>query len=317
MDVISLEFENIPLDAVARAAEFTPVRPGYHTLSVAQQRIREKTTLRNAGFAVTPFVEINQPSDLETAIQEIGFPMILKTASWGYDGKGQKKASDKREATAAIELLGPSPIIAEKRIPFIAETSIIVARTPLNEISVFPMFFNEHANHILDVTQCPAPPAIIALAKEAEDIGRAVATSLGCIGLLCIEFFIDENLKLLINEIAPRPHNSGHLTMEACRTSQFEQQVRSICNLPLGDTSLIKPAAMANLLGDVWNAGQPRFDLTLSESETFLHLYGKLSPRPGRKMGHLTCLGESGEEAAQKARLLRDRLRHQQATLFN
>lgn len=317
VDVISLEFENIPLDAVARAAEITPVRPGYHTLSVAQHRIREKTTLQQAGFTVTPFFEITSLADLDKAVEEIGFPMVLKTASWGYDGKGQRKVSNVREATAAIELLGPSSIIAEKMIPFIAEASILVARTPLNDVAVFPMFFNEHANHILDITRCPAPPEILHLSKQAEEMGCAVASALGCIGLLCIEFFIDENHQLMINEIAPRPHNSGHLTMEACKTSQFEQQVRAICNLPLGDTSLVQPAAMANLLGDVWNSGQPRFDLLLGNSGAFLHLYGKQAPRPGRKMGHLTCLESTSDLASQKARKLRDALRYPDSSLFD
>ncbi|MDZ4848751.1 MAG: 5-(carboxyamino)imidazole ribonucleotide synthase [Pirellulaceae bacterium] len=316
VDVITLEFENIDTDAVARAEEIVSVRPGLEVLKIAQHRIREKSTLQQAGFPVTPFHELRCSDDIAVAASKLGFPMVFKTAQWGYDGKGQRKVSTMAEAMAAFELLGPSSVIAEQRIDFAAEVSLIVARSPRGEVAVYPLFYNEHANHILDVTMCPAPEAWIGLAAEAGKIGRGVAESLDVIGLLTIEFFVDQKGQLMINELAPRPHNSGHLTMEACSTSQFEQQVRAICNLPLGDTSLIRPAAMANLLGDVWNQGQPAFGLALADPQAYLHLYGKQDARTGRKMGHLTCLDASSQAAAVKVRALRDQLRHSKGELF-
>jgi 5-(carboxyamino)imidazole ribonucleotide synthase len=309
VDVISLEFENIPLEAVARAAEVTPVRPGLHVLEVAQHRIREKTTLQKFGFAVTPFVAVESIDQLQHASDQLGFPMVLKTALWGYDGKGQRKVNSMKEAIAAFELLGPSAVIAEKLIDFQAEVSILVARSPRGEIAVYPMFYNEHSNHILDVSMCPVPEQFVAIAIKAESIARGVIESIDCVGLLCIEFFISKSNELMINELAPRPHNSGHLTMEACRTSQFEQQVRAVCNLPLGETRLVQPAAMANLLGDVWAVGHPRYEDAFASPNTFLHLYGKDDARMGRKMGHLTCLADSSGEAAIQARSIRDSMR--------
>ncbi len=178
VDVITLEFENIALEAVARAAEVTPVRPGQLVLSVAQHRIREKTTLDQAGFPVTPFHELNKPEDIDEAAKRLGYPMVFKTSRWGYDGKGQRKVGDRDEALAALELLGPTSVIAEKRIDFLAEVSIIAARSPRGEIAIYPMFFNEHANHILDVTQCPAPEALQAVAPQAEAVARGVVESL-------------------------------------------------------------------------------------------------------------------------------------------
>lgn len=316
VDVITLEFENIALEAVARAAEVTPVRPGQYVLSVAQHRIREKTTLHQAGFPVTPFYELNKPEDIDEAARRLGYPMVLKTSRWGYDGKGQRKVGDRDEALAALELLGPTSVIAEKRIDFLAEVSIIAARSPRGEIAVYPMFYNEHANHILDVTQCPAPESLQSIGPQAEAVARGVVESLGVEGLLTIEFFVAADGSLMINELAPRPHNSGHLTMEACPTSQFEQQVRAICNLPLGDTSLLKPGAMANLLGDVWGQGTPAFERAVAEPLTYLHLYGKHDPRMGRKMGHLTCLDVNASEAAARAARIRDAMRHSARRLF-
>jgi 5-(carboxyamino)imidazole ribonucleotide synthase len=316
VDVITLEFENIAIEAVARAAEVAPVRPGEYVLSVAQHRIREKSTLDAAGFPVTPFVELNSPADIVTAVQKLGYPMVFKTSRWGYDGKGQRKVGNDEEALAALELLGPTSVIAEKRIDFAAEVSIIAARSPRGEVAVYPVFFNEHANHILDVTRCPLPDSFAKVGERAEAIARGVVEKLGVEGLLTIEFFVDTTGELMINELAPRPHNSGHLTIEACPTSQFEQQVRAVCNLPLGSTKLIQPAAMANLLGDVWGQGTPAFDRALSEPSSHLHLYGKSDPRLGRKMGHLTCLDETSELASRQCVKLRDAMRNSGGRLF-
>ena len=298
VDVITLEFENIALEAVARAAEITPVRPGVHVLAVAQHRLNEKRTLQNAGYPVTPFFEIRSIDDIQPAANELGWPLVLKTVCWGYDGKGQRKVASAMEARDAVELLGPEPLIAERWIPYVAEVSVIVARTARGDTAVYPMFTNSHSNHILDITSCPAEPSLHAVAARAESIALSVADSLQLEGILCVEFFVCDGGEIMINEIAPRTHNSGHLTLEACRTSQFEQQVRAICNLPLGVTSLIQPAAMANLLGDVWGDGAPHFERALQSPATYLHLYGKESPRPGRKMGHITKLASSASSAA-------------------
>ena len=316
VDVITLEFENIALEAVARAAEVTLVRPGVHVLAVAQHRLHEKRTLKGAGFLVTPFYEIRSVDDIPQAGSELGWPLVLKTVNWGYDGKGQRRVANALEAKDAIELLGPEPLIAEKWIPFIAEVSVIVARTATGATAVFPMFTNSHTNHILDVTTCPAEPALLAVAKHAEAIALSVADSLQLEGVLCVEFFVCGGGEIMINEIAPRTHNSGHLTIEACRTSQFEQQVRAICNLPLGDTGLIQPAAMANLLGDVWGDGLPHFERAMQCPATYLHLYGKSSPRQGRKMGHLTKLSSSANAAAQEVIAMREAVRCTEGRLF-
>lgn len=317
VDVITLEFENIALEAIARAQEVTPVRPGYEVLRIAQHRIREKSTLQQAGFPVTPFCELNRPEDIAVAEKSLGYPMVMKTSQWGYDGKGQRKVGDSKEAIAALELLGPTSVIAEKRIEFIAEVSIIGARSPRGEIAMYPLFANQHSQHILDITTCPVPASLQGVAHQAEEIGRGVMEKLQVEGLMTIEFFVANDGSLMINELAPRPHNSGHLTIEACVTSQFEQQVRAVCNLPLGNTQLRKPAAMANLLGDVWGTGHPAFERAFAEPDSFLHLYGKHDARQGRKMGHLTCLDKDSQTAETRARNLRAQLRHQTRELFD
>ncbi len=309
VDVITLEFENIAVEAVARAAEVTLVRPGVRVLAVAQHRLLEKNTLKGAGFPVTPFREIRTIDDIDHAASELGWPLVLKTVNWGYDGKGQRRVANATEAKVAFELLGPEPLIAEKWISYITEVSVIVARTATGATAVYPMFTNSHLDHILDVTTCPAEPELYAVAKKAEAIALSVADSLQLEGILCVEFFVCSGGEIMINEIAPRTHNSGHLTIEACRTSQFEQQVRAICNLPLGDTSLIQPAAMANLLGDVWGDGSPHFEIALQSHATYLHLYGKSSARQGRKMGHLTKLSSSASTAAQEVIAIREAIR--------
>ena len=316
VDVITLEFENIALEAVSRAAEVTLVRPGVGVLAVAQHRIKEKQTLESFGLPVTPFREVRDFQDVHAAVQELGWPLVLKTTNWGYDGKGQRRVSNLAEANSAIELLGPEPLIAEKWIQYRAEVSVIVARNALGNTVVYPMFTNSHSNHILDVTTCPAEPELSDVAKQAEAIALKVAECLQLEGILCVEFFVGLDDQLMINEIAPRPHNSGHLTIEACRTSQFEQQVRAVCNLPLGDTSLIQPAAMANLLGDVWGDGSPRFELALADSATYLHLYGKDGARPGRKMGHLTKLSTTAADAASHVVAMRESIRCTEGKLF-
>jgi len=308
VDVVTLEFENIHLEAVQRAAEWAIVRPSVEILSIAQHRIREKQTLRTLGFPVTPFYEILSPQDMSFAAEQLGWPLVLKTSKWGYDGKGQRKANSLAEALDALAHLGPESVIAEKWITYQAEVSVIVARNPDGQIATYPMFTNAHVHHILDITTCPAGRSLQQLADSAQDIAKGVAESLRLEGILCVEFFVGMHGDLMINELAPRPHNSGHLTIEANRTSQFEQQVRAICNLPLGSTDLIQPAAMVNLLGDIWSDESPRFDRVLERDKTYLHLYGKHEPRRGRKMGHITVLDETPEGAARAARQARELL---------
>lgn len=308
VDVISLEFENIPVAAVARASQYAPVRPGRELLAVAQNRLVEKQTLSEAGFPVTPFRPVRSEDDLAPAAEQLGWPLILKTATWGYDGKGQRLVANLAEATSAWTELGPGELIAEQRIPFLAEVSMLVARSQRGELVSYPLVWNVHRHHILDTSVCPVPEPLAQWEREAREIAAGVADTLQLCGLLCIEFFVQQPGGLLINELAPRPHNSGHLTIEASLTSQFDQQLRSICNLPLGSTQLRAPAAMVNLLGDVWGEGVPQWGQVLAHPGAYLHLYGKSQPRRGRKMGHLTVLDQDPKSAAVCAWRLRQQL---------
>ncbi len=264
-----------------------PVFPGDHVLRVAQHRWLEKSFLRERGFPVTPFARIESQADIDLAARELGWPMIWKTLQWGYDGKGQMRVTSPTDWEQAEKHLGPRPWIAEQCIDLQAEVSLIVARNQREEIAIYPMFVNEHARHILDVTRVPCPESMRGLESEAREIAMGVAQQLELVGLLCIEFFIDTHGQLMINEMAPRPHNSGHLTIEACRTSQFEQQLRAVCNLPLGDVELLQPAAMANLLGDLWQTGSPNFNRAFEAPCTFLHLYGNPKRSPVGRWGIL------------------------------
>ena len=306
IDVATLEFENIPLVAVETAQQLVPVRPGCQALSVAQNRRVEKSTLRDFGFPVTPFQEVRNYSDILHAAEVLGWPMVIKTATGGYDGKGQRKVSNAAQANDALDVLGPEPLIAEKWIQHVAEVSVLVARNPQGQVQVYPMLTNFHCNHILDITTVPANDELRQAEPQAMEIGRGIAEALRLEGLICVEMFIDQNGGLMVNELAPRPHNSGHLTIEACGVSQFEQQVRAVCNLPLGDVSRCHPAAMVNLLGELWCDGNaPDWSGILAQPNAHLHLYGKTQARSGRKMGHLTVLADSAQEASELARKLR------------
>lgn len=307
IDVATLEFENIPLLAVETASMFVPVRPGQQVLAVAQNRLKEKTTLRDFGIPVTPFCEVRSYSDVLHAAELLGWPMVIKTASGGYDGKGQLRVSNTAQGNDALDVLGPEPLIAEKWIEYIAEVSVLVARNPSGQIEAYPMFTNRHCNHILDMTTVPATGALSSVESKAVEIAKVIAESLGLEGLVCVEMFVDRQGALMVNELAPRPHNSGHLTIEASAVNQFEQQVRAVCNLPLGEVSHCRPAAMVNLLGDLWKDGRaPDWSAALSQRGAHLHLYGKTDARVGRKMGHLTVLGENPQAATQDALRLRD-----------
>lgn len=307
VSVVTFEFENVPSATAEVAARFAPVRPAGQVLHVSQHRLREKTYLGQHGFPVTPFRAVRSAEELQVAIRELGCPAVLKTAGWGYDGKGQAKIHSADEAVSAWERLGTNEAILEGFVDFRLEVSVIGVRGLDGEFANFGLLENSHSNHILDVTVAPARVSD-RVAAEAEAIARGVLESLDVVGVLCVEMFLTHDDRLLINELAPRPHNSGHLTFDANVTSQFEQQVRAICGLPLGSTELLRPAAMANLLGDVWANGDPRWAEALRLPEVKLHLYGKSSARAGRKMGHLTAMANSADEAERIVREARRRL---------
>jgi 5-(carboxyamino)imidazole ribonucleotide synthase len=296
VQVVTFEFENVPAASVAAITDIIPVRPSGFVLHTAQHRAREKTFLANAGLPVTPFALVDNEVDLQAAVDRLGCPAVLKTASFGYDGKGQVKIATADRALAAWQSLDRPPCVLEAFIDFDREVSIVAARGLDGDIAHYGVIENVHQHHILDVSIAPADvsPAIEA---EAIRIAEATLEALDVIGLLCVEMFLTRDGRLLINELAPRPHNSGHLTFDACVTSQFEQQLRAVCGLPLGSTEQLRPAAMANLLGDLWAHGEPRWADACRHPDVKLHLYGKSAPRPGRKMGHLTALAHSADAA--------------------
>lgn len=308
VSVVTFEFENVPAATAEAAAKHAPVRPGGHVLHVAQHRLREKTFLSQRNFPVTPYAAVHSADELRQALSQLGLPAVLKTAGWGYDGKGQKKLNTFDEADAAWSGLGAAEAVVEAWVEFEQEVSVVAARGLDGSQADFGVIANRHQRHILDLSVAPAdvPPA---MERQAREIARAVMEALDAVGVLCVEFFVTSSGQLLINELAPRPHNSGHVTFDACVTSQFEQQLRAICGLPLGSTDWLRPAAMANLLGDIWQDGPPRWQRACAFPNVKLHLYGKAEARPGRKMGHLTALAGSPQEAARLALAARAALR--------
>jgi 5-(carboxyamino)imidazole ribonucleotide synthase len=287
--VVTFEFENVPAATAEAAAQFAPVRPAGSVLHTTQHRLREKTFLSNAGFPVTPFIAVRSQLELDAGLDRLGCPAVLKTAGWGYDGKGQFKIGARSQSAEAWRSVNTGEAVLEAFVDFEREVSVIGARGTDGAQVTYPVIENSHRHHILDLSCCPARISD-GLARQAAQIARGVLESLQCVGVLCVEFFVTRDGRLLINELAPRPHNSGHLTIDACTTSQFEQQLRAICRLPLGSTELLRPAAMANLLGDLWQDGEPDWIAACALADVKLHLYGKLQPRRGRKMGHLTAL---------------------------
>ena len=294
--VVTFEFENVPSDAVHALEGLVPVRPSRTALYTAQQRGREKAFLSERGFPTVPFARASTLAELQDGVARIGTPVVIKSAAFGYDGKGQHKITRPNEVERVWNALEGREVLVERFVSLQAEISVIAARGLDGMVAEYPPFENRHSNHILDVTTAPAliPAAIAARARE---IARAILEALDYIGLLCVEFFVTTDGDLLVNELAPRPHNSGHLTFDAAVTSQFEQQVRAICGLPLGSTELLRPAAMANLLGDLWAEGEPNWAAACRFPDVKLHLYGKTQPRAGRKMGHLTATARTVEEA--------------------
>ncbi|WP_261340334.1 5-(carboxyamino)imidazole ribonucleotide synthase [Novipirellula maiorica] len=312
-DVITLEFENIPEATIAKCQQYAPTYPSSDVLATAQDRLREKNTIQDAGLPVAPFCRVVDAATLATAAEAVGLPLILKTARSGYDGKGQHRITTLADADHVAWSMCDE-WVAEQLISFDREVSVVVARTADGRTSTFPIFENDHVNHILDVTMLPATLSD-SVQKQAREIAITAAKALDVVGLLCVEMFVrpsaDGSEEVIINEVAPRPHNSGHLTIEACHTSQFEQHVRAVCGLPLGNTEMIcGGAAMANLLGDVWGdeTKTPPWDNALAVDGVKLHLYGKVHAKPGRKMGHLTCVGNDRDAVVAKVREARSRL---------
>ena len=295
-EAITTEFENVPAEALARLADAGIVRPAVSAVAIAQDRIAEKRFLQDAGFATAAFRAVRSSEELADAVSQIPRPALLKTARLGYDGKGQATVTDEASASAAFEQFGRVPCVLEERLALETELSVVLARGADGRIAAFPPGENRHRDGILETTVVPArvPPG---LAREAHDLAVAVAERMNYVGVLGVELFVAGGGRLYVNEMAPRPHNSGHYTMDACAVDQFEQQLRALCSLPLGEPRLLSPVAMINILGDVWQPGEPRWAEALRRPGVRLHLYGKAEPRPGRKMGHLNCLAANADQA--------------------
>ena len=300
---VTTEFENVPADSLRWLASHCTVRPGGDAVAVAQDRIREKAFFRACNLGVAPYAVIESDADIAQAPASL-FPGILKRARFGYDGKGQVRVANADEARKAFKDMGSESCVLEQRIALKCEISAVVARGADGAGRSFPVSENRHRMGILDVSIVPARVAP-ELAKQGEEWALRIADKLNYCGVLAVEFFVTESGELLVNEMAPRPHNSGHYTIDACVTSQFEQQVRTLCGLPLGDTKLLSPVVMVNLLGEAWQQGAPQWGRVLNLPDAKLHLYGKHEARGGRKMGHYTVLDHSAEAALQKALITR------------
>ncbi len=307
VDVVTFEFENIPTATLRAIAEERPVHPSPEVLDVCRHRLREKEFLRKACFPVAAYRPVANVDELRKAVADLGTPSILKTADFGYDGKGQTRIDRVDQIDAAWANLGRPLGVLEAFVPFSQEISVICARGADGRRMCFGPAENVHARHILDVTTVPANISP-RLSMRAIELAEAIADALSVVGLLTVEMFVVGD-DLIVNELAPRPHNSGHYSFDACLTSQFEQQLRAVCGLPLGDGRLLQPAAMANLLGDEWSHGEPNWAAMLGFPEVKLHLYGKKDARPGRKMGHLTALASTAAEARERVLAARIALR--------
>ncbi len=299
VDIITLEFENISADCVDAASLIAPVRPKGSVLHTTQNRLREKTFLADHGFPVAPFRHVKSREEFAAAVEEIGTPAVLKTAGFGYDGKGQVKIETADDVADAWASMAGQEAVLEAFIDFKSELSVVAARGLNGGFAHYGAVENKHSRHILDITTAPADVSG-AVNVTAVNLTRKVFEALDVVGVACVEYFLDRKENLIINEIAPRVHNSGHFTFDACVTSQFEQQVRAVCGLPLGSTDQPRPAAMANLLGDIWENGEPNWTAALAIPEVKLHLYGKQEARPGRKMGHLTAMADTREQAVER-----------------
>ena len=299
-DAITTEFENIPAATLAFLENKTVVHPSAAALAKTQNRITEKEFISSLGIAVAPFVAIHNESDFNNVEGGITFPAILKLANFGYDGKGQVTCHNLDDVKQAFADLKQAECVLEQRINLEREVSTVLARSQLGDITNFPIAENVHVNGILHSTTVPSVINQVQTQAVVE-MADKIAEALDYVGTMAVEFFISKEGDILANEIAPRPHNSGHFTLDACETSQFEQQVRMLCNLPSGNCELTSPVVMINLLGDVWGQTEPHWFELLSIPNNKLHLYGKLEARAGRKMGHFNTLATSTEQATQIA----------------
>ncbi len=306
-DVVTFEFESVPVEPLRWIEDKVLLRPGLDVFETVQNRINEKQFLTKFQLPCSPFAVIHQRVDLDEAIGDVGLPSVLKSSNGGYDGKGQFVIRELAELDQAWQAIGSQPATLEAWVDLLQEVSVIVARDVSGAVTTFGPIENAHNNHILDWSVAPARMNSH-LAAQATEISRQIAEHLNLVGLICIEYFVTRSGQVLINEIAPRPHNSGHLTIESAVTCQFEQQLRTVCGLPLGSFEQLRPAAMANLLGDVWQPGTPRWDRVAHVPETYLHLYDKTQPKLGRKMGHITSLGDTSEMALSRAVTARQNL---------
>jgi 5-(carboxyamino)imidazole ribonucleotide synthase len=303
-DVITFEFENMPAASLQAIESLAVLRPHWSVLWTAQNRSREKRWLRDHGF---PHAKFAEGTDVAAGIRDVGVPCVVKTADFGYDGKGQLKVMTEADIPAAVQKFAGQPVVIEQFVDFACEVSAVVARSPSAAVRVFPIAENIHTNHILDFSIVPARVAP-AVAAVAEKLARLIAEKINLVGVMGVEFFVTKSGEVLVNELAPRTHNSGHWTLDACMTSQFEQQVRAICGLPLGAVTLLSPVVMVNILGDAWAQGEPNWDALLAQPSVRLHLYGKTDPRPGRKMGHFSVTARDADMALELARKYKARL---------
>lgn len=308
-DAVTLEIEQIGVDALSAVAEIAPLRPGLEPIRIIQDKTLQKTWLAENGFPVGPFRVVKSEAELQDAVLALGGRVFLKIGRGGYDGRGQARIGPHEQNShapatessiaAAWQAIGGHAAVAEKALDLECEISVMAARSPSGEVRSYPAARNHHENQILAWSVLPAGVPV-ELESRAEELAAAIIAKLGLEGLLCVEIFITREGDLLVNELAPRPHNSYHQSERGCVTSQFEQAVRAACNLPLGDTALISPAAIVNLLGEVWLTGEPNFARALAVPGVRLHLYEKLTPRAGRKMGHLSAVGATAEEALER-----------------
>ena len=311
---VTYEFENIPVEPLWEIEKLVPLRPHWEVLEVCQNRMREKKWLKKNGIPHVPFAEVEAGEDLAKAVKKIGLPCVVKTADFGYDGKGQMRLNTAEDVPAAVQAFAKQRAVIEKFIDFKCELSVIVARNPAGETRTFPVAENIHTKHILDFSIVPARVSATVQAQAAQ-LAVDIAEAFGLVGILAVELFLTDEGDLLVNEMAPRTHNSGHWTLDACVTTQFEQQIRAVAGLPLGDTSLTVPSAvMVNILGDAWQwqgdelIGPPDWATLLGDPRAKLHLYGKREPRRARKMGHFTVTGDKVKSVLATARELKERL---------
>jgi 5-(carboxyamino)imidazole ribonucleotide synthase len=304
---ITTEFENVPATALQRLSRLSLVRPPVEAVATAQDRIAEKTFFQTHGFATAAFRAVESQGQLIEALAQVRLPALLKTSRLGYDGKGQATVESQDDAVRAFGRFGGVPCVLEERLALDCELSVILARSADGDIAAFPVAENRHWDGILETSVVPAR-ITEKVADQARELATAIAEAMGYVGVLAVELFLVKG-RLLVNEMAPRPHNSGHYTLDACSTNQFEQQLRTLCGLPLARPWLLSPVAMLNLLGDLWSGGEPRWEEALRRPGVRLHLYGKAEARPGRKMGHLNCLAADPESALAIALETRDALR--------